>query len=89
MQTLSAQFPMSWSHYIFLLGIRDQDERNFYEIETVHNQWSLRELKRQCNSGLYERLSLSRDKDGIRRLAQVGQILDRPEDMLIEPYVLE
>ena len=92
-QTLSAEFGskfvLSWSHYVFLMAIRDKDERRFYEIEAVQNNWSLRELKRQFNSGVYERLALSRDKKKIKELSSKGQIIERPEDMLKEPYVLE
>ena len=89
MQTSSAQFTLSWSHYVFLMGIKDGAERDFYEIETTSQGWSLRELKRQFDSGLYERLALSRDKDGIRKLAAEGQIINRPEDLLKDPYILE
>lgn len=88
-QTASAQFMLSWSHYVFLLGIKDAGERSFYEIEAVGQDWSLRELKRQFNSGLYERLALSRDKDEVCKLAAEGQLVTRPEDLLKEPYVLE
>jgi predicted nuclease of restriction endonuclease-like (RecB) superfamily len=89
LQTLSAHFTLSWSHYVFLMGIKDSGERSFYEIEAFSQNWSLRELKRHFNSGLYERLALSRDKAGIRQLAQKGQIISRPQDLLKEPYVLE
>lgn len=89
MQTSSAQFTLSWSHYVFLVGIKNAPERGFYEIEATSQGWSLRELKRQFNSGLFERLALSRDKDGIRKLAAEGQIISRPEDLMKEPYVLE
>jgi len=82
-------FRLSWSQYVFLTAIDTPDERNFYEIESANNGWTLPELKRQFNSGLYERLALSRDKEGIRRLAAEGQIVARPEDLLKEPYVLE
>jgi predicted nuclease of restriction endonuclease-like (RecB) superfamily len=82
-------FPLSWSQYVFLLGIDDADERTFYEIESARNSWTLPELKRQFNASLYERLALSRDKSGIRKLAQHGQIVGRPQDLLKEPYVLE
>ena len=88
-----AQFPqpcpLGWSQYVFLLGIDDADERTFYEIESARNSWTLPELKRQFNASLYERLALSRDKRGIRKLAQHGQIVGRPQDLLKEPYVLE
>ncbi len=86
---LPAPFTLSWSHYVFLLGITDPDERRFYEIEAAGQNWSLRELKRQFNTSLYERLALSRDKKAIRKLAKKGQILSRPQDILKEPYVLE
>ncbi|BFU90900.1 MAG: hypothetical protein NTAFB01_20870 [Nitrospira sp.] len=82
-------FPLGWSQYVLLLGIDDADERTFYEIESVRNSWTLPELKRQFNASLYERLALSRDKRGIRKLAQQGQIVGRPQDLLKEPYVLE
>jgi predicted nuclease of restriction endonuclease-like (RecB) superfamily len=86
---LAAAFPLSWSQYVFLLGIRDTAERQFYEIEAAQNSWTLPELKRQFDASLYERLALSRDKDEVRRLALEGQIVDAPKDLLKEPYVLE
>ena len=93
MQTLSAKltpnFTLSWSHYIFLMNIDNRDERRFYEIESRQNQWSLSELKRQFNSGIYERLALSRDKKGVKTLADKGQIIGNPQDVLKDPYVLE
>ena len=89
MQTLSAPFRLSWSHYVFLLGIKNPDERNFYEIEAAEQSWSLREMKRQFDSGLFERLALSRDKEGVRELARRGQVVGQPKDLLKDPYVLE
>jgi predicted nuclease of restriction endonuclease-like (RecB) superfamily len=92
-QTASGQserpFNLSWSHYVFLLGIKKADERSFHEIEAASQNWTLRELRRQFQSGLYERLALSRDKDGIRQLAKQGQIVSQPHDLLKEPLVLE
>lgn len=85
----SRPFSLSWSHYVFLLGIKNADERSFYEIEAAGQDWTLRELKRQFDSGLYERLALSRDKEGIRQLAREGQIVSQPQDLLKEPLVLE
>lgn len=82
-------FTLSWSHYVFLLGVKNPDERSFYEIEATRQGWTLRELKRQFDSSLYERLALSRDKKGIRQLARKGQIVNRPQDLLKEPFVLE
>jgi predicted nuclease of restriction endonuclease-like (RecB) superfamily len=86
---LALVFPLSWSQYIFLIGIRYEGERRFYEMEAAQNSWTLPELKRQYDSGLYERLSLSRDKKGIQRLAQEGHTVTKPQDLLKEPYVLE
>lgn len=92
-QTRSAQFTplfaLSWSHYIFLMNINNLSERRFYEIESGQNQWSLSELKRQFNSGIYERLALSRDKTGVKSLAEKGHIIEKPEDLLKNPVVLE
>jgi predicted nuclease of restriction endonuclease-like (RecB) superfamily len=82
-------FTLSWSHYVVLMTIKDPDERSFYEIESRQADWDVRELKRQKASCLYERLALSRDKEGIRKLAREGQIITRPEDLLKEPLVLE
>ena len=87
--TENRPFSLSWSHYVFLLGIKKSDERSFYEIESTHQNWTLRELRRQFQSGLYERLALSRDQDGIRQLARQGQIVSQPKDLLKEPLVLE
>ena len=85
----SAQFTLSWSQYVFLIGINNADERHFYEIEAAENGWTLPELKRQFNSGLYERLALSRDKDAVKKLSSDGQVVSQPQDLLKDPYVLE
>lgn len=82
-------FSLSWSHYVVLLGIKNLEERRFYEIEATGQNWAFRELKRQYNSGLYERLALSRDKAGVRKLARKGQLVEKPTDILKEPLVLE
>ena len=65
------------------------EERNFYEIESIQNNWSLRELKRQIDSALYERLVLSRDKEKVKELAFKGQVIEKPEDVVKDPYILE
>lgn len=83
------KFQLSWSHYLMLMGIKDPNERRFYEIESAEGNWSLRELKRQYDSGLYMRLALSTDKTGIMQLAQKGQIIENPVDAIKEPYILE
>lgn len=82
-------FRLSWSHYLKLIRMDNKAERQFYEIEAFQNQWSLRELKRQYDSALYQRLALSRDKDSVRRLSEEGQIINTPEDALKDPYILE
>ena len=92
-QTLSEQLTtrlrLSWSHYVFLVKIEDSDERSCFEIESINAAWSIRDLERQFNTGLYERLALSRDKAGIRKLAQEGQVVAHPTDLIKGPYVLE
>ncbi len=88
-QTASSEFKLSYSHYIFLSRIKNDDERNFYEIEAIKNGWSLRELRRQFDSALYERLALSKDKEKVKELAKRGQIVEQPKDIIKEPYVLE
>lgn len=88
-QTLSDEFKLSWSHYLKLMRIDDELERKFYEIETLKNNWSLRELDRQYNSALFTRLSLSKDKKEILKLAEQGQVLEKPQDAIKDPYVLE
>ncbi len=69
---LFARFTLGWSHYVTLLSVTDPDARGFYEIEAADNGWSVRELKGQLNSSLYQRLALSRDKHEVRRLAREG-----------------
>ena len=88
-QTVSAQFKLSWSHYLILMRMENIEKRNFYEIESIQNNWSLRELKRQIDSALYERLVLSRDKAKIKELAFKGQVIEKPEDVVKDPYILE
>ena len=88
-QTLSAKFKLSWSHYCELLKEDNENARKFYEIEAIENNWSIRELKRQMNSMLYERLCLSRNKRRVMALSVKGQVIERPEDAIKDPYVLE
>jgi len=88
-ETTARKLTLSWSHYVFLMGIKDRDERSFYEIESTGQDWSLRELKRQFNSGLFERLALSRGKKGIKKLALKGHVVEKPRDLVKDPYVLE
>ena len=72
-----------------LMRIDNVEERNFYEIETAQNSWSLRELQRQFNTSLYERLALSRNKNEVKKLSEKGLIIDKAQDSLKDPYVLE
>lgn len=94
-QTLSVKskeqntFTLSWSHYLKLMKMDDLAERRFYEIESEKNQWSIRELQRQFDSGLYLRLALSRDKIKVKELSEEGLILKNPKDAIKDPYVLE
>ena len=80
---------LTWSHYVELLKIEDPLERSFYEKEAANEHWGIRELKRQMKSMLFHRIALSKDKDEVLRLAQEGQIIEKPEDILKEPYVFE
>ncbi len=88
-QTVSSEFKLSWSHYIFLTRIENINERNFYEIESIENSWSLRELKRQFDSGLFERLKLSSDKQKVKELSLNGQVIQTAQDLIKDPYILE
>lgn len=82
-------FPLSWSHYVLLSRIKNASERSFYEIETIQGNWSVRELQRQYDGSLYERLALSKNKVKVRQLASKGQVVQKPEDVLKSSYVLE
>ena len=82
-------FTLSWSHYLILMRIESDEERRFYEIEAQKQNWSVRQLQRQYSSSLYERLALSRNKDEVMRLAQEGQTLNKPDDIIKNPLTLE
>ena len=82
-------FTLSWTHYLVLMRIKNADERRFYEIEATSGNWSVRELQRQYGSSLYERLALSRDKESVARLARVGNVVEKPEDVIKNPVTLE
>lgn len=87
--TLLTNFELSWSHYLFLMRIENPDERKFYEIECKNSNWSLRELRRQFDSALYERLVLSKNKEDVKQLSQKGIVVAKPEDIVKDPYILE
>ena len=89
-QTVSVK--LSWSHYCELLSISDPDKRSFYEKEAVNANWSVRELKRQIESSLFERLLLSRgdaNKEQVLSLALKGNEISQPSDIIRDPYVFE
>lgn len=90
-QTLSDLFePMlSWSHYCELLKVEESLARSFYEQEAIQNNWSVRELKRQINSMLFERIALSKETKTVMKMAKKGQIIEKPEDAIKDPYILE
>ncbi len=85
--TLSTQ--LSWSHYLELIKIDEDDKRNFYMKEAINSRWSVRELQRQKDSLLYERLTISSDKDKVYKLSEKGQILKESKDIIKDPFVLE
>ena len=87
LQTLSGE--LSWSHYIELLSISDDLERQFYEQQTRIERWSIRELKRQKKTALFQRLALSKDKEGILQLAKEGHQIKTPDDLIKDPYIFE
>ena len=89
-QTLSVK--LTWSHYCELLSISDDDKRSFYEKECVNANWSFRELKRQIDSSLFERLLLSdgyANKEKVLQLASKGIEMTKPDDIIKDPYVFE
>ncbi len=80
---------LSWTHFIELIRMDDRLKRAFYEVEMLENRWSVRELKRQIASLLYERVGLSRDKEGVMALAKEGELVTTPAEMVRDPYVFE
>jgi predicted nuclease of restriction endonuclease-like (RecB) superfamily len=80
---------LSWSHYIELLKVDDEFERNFYEQQAIREKWSVPEFQRQKKSSLFLRLTAGKDKDAILQLAKHGQVITQPEDILRDPFVFE
>jgi predicted nuclease of restriction endonuclease-like (RecB) superfamily len=80
---------LSWTHYRLLLRVGRPDARSFYEAEAVNARWSTRELERQIHSLLFERLAMSRDREGVLELAEKGHEIQQPSDLIKDPYVLE
>lgn len=85
-QTLSGK--LSWSHYVELLGISEDIERSFYEKQCSKDKWSVRELKRQISSAVYERIASSKGKSGVLELRH-GHLVEKAEDVVKDPYILE
>ena len=90
-QTASGEFEpkLSWSKYCLLMQINSQSARQFYEMEAIKNNWSVRELSRQIGSLLYDRLAKSKDKAGLIQLATKGQEIEKPADAIKDPLILE
>ncbi len=80
---------LTWTHYAELLRVSDDFARGFYEKQAVNDYWSVRELKRQISSSLFERLALSQDKSGVLKLSEKGLIISQPKDIVKDPYILE
>ncbi|HII16088.1 MAG TPA: DUF1016 domain-containing protein [Nanoarchaeota archaeon] len=80
---------LSWTHYRTLLHVENKQARDFYTIECINSRWNTRELERQINTLLYERLALSKDKKKVMQLSTKGQGIQKPEDIIKDPYVLE
>ncbi len=86
---LTNRFTLGWTHYVVLLSLSHVEERRFYEIEAQANSWGARELERQVEASLYERLVLSRDQASIKVLSQEALVIEKAEDVIKDPYVLE
>lgn len=80
---------LPWSHFVELVRIDDSLKRAFYEVEALRNRWSVREFKRQIDSLLYERVGLSRDKEGVLALAKEGEQITTPAELIRDPYIFE
>lgn len=86
-ETLSHK--LTWSHYFEILKADSELEIGFYSKQCEKENWSVRELKRQMKSSLFERIALSKDKEGVLKLSENGHIIETPEDLLKDPFVLE
>ena len=85
--TLRTQF--NWSQYKLLIGIADKDKREYYELEAANNCWTARQMQRQINSMLYERMLLSNDKEAVLAMARKERIPETPQEIIKDPMVLE
>ena len=82
-------FRLSWTHYLILMRIQNEDERDFYEQLAIQENWAKRELSRQYGSSLYERMLIGKDKQQILRLSKKGRLAEKPADLVKDPYILE
>lgn len=82
-------FRLSWTHYLILMRIQNEDERDFYERLAIQENWGKRELSRQYGSSLYERMLIGKDKQQILRLSKKGRLAEKPADLVKDPYILE
>lgn len=82
-------FRLSWTHYLILMRIQNDDERNFYEQLAIQENWGKRELSRQYGSSLYERMMIGKDKQQILRMSKKGRLAEKPTDLVKDPYILE
>ena len=80
---------LSWSHYHELLKCNSEEEISFYQQSAIHKNWSVRELRRQIDSALFERIALSKDSIEVMELAKKGNIIEKETDIIRDPYVLE
>ena len=80
---------LTWSHYFEILKADNPLEISFYSKQCEHEKWSVRDLKRQMKSCLFERLALSKDKEGVLKLAKEGHIIETPDDLMKDPFILE
>ncbi|MDO5847880.1 MAG: PDDEXK nuclease domain-containing protein [Methanocorpusculum sp.] len=88
-EDLSTRFRLSYSHYLFLMRIDNPDERTFYEKEAVAENWSLRELRRQFDTALFERLLINKSPAERKTLIRQGKTIENPKDIVKDPYILE
>ena len=82
-------FRLSWTHYLILMRIQNEDERDFYEQLAIQENWGKRELSRQYGSSLYERMLIGKGKQQILRLSKKGRLAEKPADLVKDPYILE
>lgn len=80
---------LSWTHFVTLLGVSDDTTRKFYEKQAILENWGYRELERQIDSSLFERLALSKDKKGVLQLSEKGHIVSEPTEVIKDPYILD